>query len=243
MRTVVLSDIHANLDALEAVLDHAGQFDALWILGDVVGYGPQPDACIERLRDLKPEHWLAGNHDWAALGTLDDGEFNPDARSAARWTRGHLSSASRQLLGTLDPRIDLPGGEFTLAHGSPRHPIWEYILDAGTAAENLNEFASRICLFGHTHVPVIYEEAVDGAVRLALPVGEAVKPGRARWLINPGSVGQPRDEDPRASYMVLDHEAGTYILYRVPYDVAAVQSKIIAARLPTALATRLQYGW
>jgi diadenosine tetraphosphatase ApaH/serine/threonine PP2A family protein phosphatase len=243
MRILILSDIHGNLDALETVLAHAGTVDATWVLGDVVGYGPQPDACVQRVAGLAPEHWLAGNHDWAALERLDDGDFNTDARTAVRWTRRNLSEDSLRRLGSLEARIDVPGDLYTLVHGSPRYPIWEYILDSGTADDNFASFESRVCLFGHTHVPVIYEEAVDGAARLSVSVGSPMAPGSQRWLINPGSVGQPRDDDPRASYMLLDTETGAFDLRRVTYDVAAVQRRIVTAGLPTSLAARLEYGW
>lgn len=243
MRVLVVSDIHGNLHALEAVLADAGTVDGIWVLGDVVGYGPDPEACVQRLVDLQPARWLAGNHDLAAIGALDDSEFNVDARIAVRWTARQLSAASRALLGSLSARLDLAGDTFTLAHGSPRHPVWEYILDAGTAAENFHHFTSQICLFGHTHIPAVYEQAIDGARRLPLPVGVAAVPEQQRWLVNPGSVGQPRDADPRASYMLADVERPSFTLRRVVYDVGAVQARMLEYGLPRMLATRLEHGW
>jgi diadenosine tetraphosphatase ApaH/serine/threonine PP2A family protein phosphatase len=243
MSVLILSDVHANLQALEAVLAHAGEFDEVWFLGDAVGYGPDPNACVERLLSLSPRYWLAGNHDWAALGKLDVADFNPDARIAAQWTGRQLTGEVRRWLDRLEPRIDLPDGSATLAHGSPRHPIWEYILDAGTALDNFGHFTAPLCLFGHTHVPVVYEEAVDGVLRLPLPVGEATRADDARRLVNPGSVGQPRDGDPRASYMRFEPATGTFTLHRVPYDIATVQDRILSARLPNRLAARIEFGW
>lgn len=243
MRIGILSDIHANLEALEAVLAHAGSFERLWFLGDAVGYGPDPNACVERLAELEPEVWLAGNHDWAAIGKLDLSQFNPDARRAAEWTGAALSPASRARLEAVAPRAECPAEDVTLVHGSPRAPIWEYILDIGTAAENFALFDSALCFFGHTHVPVVYEEGVDGAMRLRFEPGKALAPNGARWLVNPGGVGQPRDGDPRSSYLRFDPERRQLTFHRVAYPIPTVQRKILAAGLPEALAARLDFGW
>lgn len=243
MRVLVLSDVHANLEALETVLDDAPEWDALWFLGDAVGYGPNPNEVVEQLEHLAPEQWLAGNHDWAAMGKMDTAEFNPDARAAAEWTGRQLSPAVWQRLEQATPRVDLPEQSLTLVHGSPRQPIWEYILDAATATDNFEHFATPQCLFGHTHVPVVYELNVDGALRLPYSLDGPLAPSEARRLVNPGSVGQPRDGDPRASYLLLDLESGTLLFRRVAYDVAAVQEKILDAGLPQRLAARLAYGW
>lgn len=204
MTVLILSDIHANLEALEAVLAHAGAFDRLWFLGDAVGYGPDPNACVERLLALKPEVWLAGNHDWAALGKLDLADFNPEARRAAEWTGEQLNPEARAVLDAVVPRLNMTDQDVTLVHGSPRGPIWEYILDAGTAYENFDQFTTSMCLFGHTHVPTAFEEHPDGAYRWRYALDEPLALNGSRWLINPGSVGQPRDGDPRASYARLD---------------------------------------
>jgi predicted phosphodiesterase len=243
MTVLVLSDIHGNLEALDAVLSHARGFDALWFLGDAVGYGPDPNACVERLITLEPAIWLAGNHDWAALDKLDASGFNPDAKRAVDWARDTLDDTVRDRLLQAEPRVDLPKQQLTLVHGSPRHPIWEYILDASTAMENFGHFESRTCFFGHTHVPVVYEEGVDGTLRHLVDSDEPRPLGRTRSLVNPGSVGQPRDGDPRASYAVYDPDARTVTFHRVPYDIASVQEKILAAGLPASLAARLDYGW
>lgn len=243
MTTLVLSDVHANLEALEAVLADAGPVDDVWFLGDAVGYGPDPNACVERLLGLAPRYWLAGNHDLAALGQMDLADFNPEARLAAEWTGRTLKAPVRKQLECVSPRLDLPTGAYTLVHGSPRHPVWEYILDVGTATDNFEAFDTPIAFFGHTHVPVIYEQALDGTLRLAVPLGQRLAPGEARRLINPGSVGQPRDGDPRASYLLLDEATGAVTYRRVAYDIAVVQAKILDAGLPPRLASRLALGW
>ncbi len=156
MRILVISDIHANLDAFDAVLQDArGQWDYVWCLGDVVGYGPDPNDCVERLREL-PHLCLAGNHDWAALGRLDLSTFNSDARAAVTWTSAALRPAGRRWLEALPTTFVV--GDYTLAHGSPREPIWEYILEPQVAALNFSHFETSFCLVGHTHQPVIYED-------------------------------------------------------------------------------------
>jgi predicted phosphodiesterase len=245
MRVLVLSDIHANLEALEAVLDDAAKagYGRIWFLGDAVGYGPDPNACLDRLLALEPEVWLAGNHDWAALGRLDLGTFNPEARHAAEWTDRELRADLRAFLETVEPRQVLPDLDLCLVHGSPRHPIWEYILDAGVAADCFGSFDASLCFFGHTHVPVVYEEGVDGALRLDYRLDEPLPLADLRILANPGSVGQPRDGDARASYALFDPETRQFRIRRVAYDIAAVQAKIEAAGLPPRLAARLDYGW
>lgn len=244
MDVIVLSDIHANLEALDAVLEHAGDWDELWFLGDIVGYGPDPEGCVARMRELGPAYWLAGNHDWAAVGRLDVSGFNPDARAAAEWTARQLDEETHELLADLEPRRDLPELDLTLVHGSPRHPIWEYVLNAVTATECFPFFDAAVCLFGHTHVPVVYEETIDGTLRRPLTAGLAIQPEEgARWMANPGGVGQPRDGDPRASYARLDLATRGFTLHRVAYDIETTQDKILAAGLPERLAARLSYGW
>ncbi len=243
MRVLVISDVHANYHALEAVLADAGQFDVVWSLGDLVGYGPQPNECIERLRGL--EHVaIAGNHDWGALGRLDLAEFNVDARQANLWTRDQLSPRSWSFLDTLPET--LVEGDFTLAHGSPRHPIWEYLVYASVAALSFAHFTTRTCLVGHSHLPAIFvgpEEEGD-ACHVALPAeGGPVELGEERYIINPGSVGQPRDGDPRAASLLVDTDRMTIEHRRVPYDVAAVQALMREADLPPRSIARLEYGW
>ena len=238
MRCTIVADIHANLAAFQAVLADAASQEAgarVWCLGDIVGYGPEPHECIDLLRSTN-HLAVAGNHDWAATGKVGTEEFNPDAAAAAKWTAAQLDAADRAYLDALPLRIE--EGEFTLVHGSPRDPVWEYVLTLHDAAENFARFATPYCLIGHSHAPLVFEAA--GAVR-PFPE-EALKLGKTRLIINPGGVGQPRDGDPRASYAIYDSEAHTLSLRRVSYDVPTTQHKMLAAGLPPRLATRLSYG-
>ncbi len=244
MRYLVLSDIHSNLEAFQTVLDDAGPVDRVWCLGDVVGYGPDPNACVELLRE-RPHLCIAGNHDWATLGKLDLRDFNPDAREANLWNRKQLAPDNLAYLEAL-PEI-LVEGRFTLIHGSPRHPIWEYIIYPSTARVNFEHFDTPYCLAGHTHTPVIFrlEDANAEGAAEALPpaVNEPMVLGAERLIINPGSVGQPRDGDPRASYALVDDEAMTIEHHRVAYPVEKTQSKMMEHNLPLRLVLRLGYGW
>lgn len=242
MRCLVLSDIHSNLEAFETVLDHAGAVDQIWCLGDVVGYGPDPNGCVELLRS-RPHRCIAGNHDWATLGKLDLQDFNPDAREANLWNRKQLTPSNLAYLEELPE--SLVAGEFTLIHGSPRHPIWEYIMYASTAETNFQHFETRYCLVGHTHSPVIFRASEDGSrvKEIQPPLDEPVVLGPQRLILNPGSVGQPRDGDPRASYAILDDEAMTVEYHRVSYPVEKTQAKMIEHGLPARLILRLGYGW
>ncbi len=243
MRTLVISDIHANLIALDAVLEAAdGRWDRLWFLGDLVGYGPNPNECVERLRALEPAAALSGNHDWAVLRKLDTEEFNDDARRAVNWTRKALTAENLDYLAGLPPlREAYP---FTLAHGSPRHPVWEYILDLPTAMENFAYFGTPICLVGHSHIPALFllnEEAAELEFYL-VGDGDMVDMRGGRLILNPGSVGQPRDGDPRAAYALLDDEAMVWELHRVPYDIAETQRRMREHKMPPRLIERLDYG-
>ena len=238
----MISDVHSNLEALEAVLDDASSVDEVWCLGDVVGYGPDPNDCVETLSS-RPHQCIAGNHDWATVGKLDLDDFNRDARLANLWNRDHLTPESEAYLSSL-PKV-LTVGEFTLVHGSPRHPIWEYVLDGATAYESFSYFDGPVCLVGHTHVPVLFglgsdrKHVVDITPSLNVPVDL----GAERFIINPGSVGQPRDGDTRASYIILDTEANTIEFHRVAYPLRVTQQKMIELGLPSRLVTRLEYGW
>jgi len=241
MRFAILADIHSNLAAFESVLkdlETRGGFDKIWCLGDMVGYGPQPNECIARLRQF--DHvCIAGNHDWAAIGKIDTFEFNPVAAIAAQWTAQELIAASRDYLTDLPLILNVDG--FTLAHGSPREPIWEYLLSLSTAKENFDYFETPYCLVGHSHVPLVFE--LDGTqVMLRELVATEFVVSSNRLIINPGSVGQPRDGDPRASYAVYD--SGTRVIshYRVEYDIAAIQRKMAEFDLPRPLIQRLADG-
>ena len=241
MRYLVISDIHANLAALETVLEDAPDFDELWCLGDLVGYGPKPNACIERVRSL-PHTSLAGNHDWAALGKLDLSSFNAVARAANEWTQQQLTSSSRDYMNALSPSFQR--GNFALAHASPREPVWEYIMDTSTACQNFEHFSAPFCLVGHTHVPVLFEldEESQRCEALLPPLPEPIELEQRRAIINPGSVGQPRDGDPRASYALLDTEEMTWTFRRVAYPIGITQERMRAVGLPQRLIDRLEVG-
>ena len=243
MRYLVISDIHANLAALEAVLEDADDFDELWCLGDLVGYGPKPNECIERVRSFAHTS-LAGNHDWAALGKLDLSSFNAVARAANEWTQRQLTSSSRTYLGGLSP--SLQQRDFALAHASPREPVWEYIMDTSTAYQNFEYFSTPFCLVGHTHVPVLFEldEQNQRCETMIPPLPKPVDLGPRRAIINPGSVGQPRDGDPRASYAILDGEGDemTWTFHRVSYPIEVTQEQMRASGLPRRLIDRLEIG-
>jgi predicted phosphodiesterase len=242
MRILVLSDIHANLIALETVLRNAGEFDRIWCLGDVVGYGPEPNACIETLRryDLV---CIAGNHDWAVLDKLELEDFNADARRAVLWTREQLNVQNLDWLHALPDSFRTE--DFTLVHGSPRAPLWEYVLTSGIARINFEYLDTSLCLIGHTHIPIIYRYDNDTQNVTAEPLPEEIPvPLQGeRMMINPGSVGQPRDGDPRAAFALLDLDTLTLTHYRIEYNVPATQLKMGQANLPLRLITRLSYGW
>jgi diadenosine tetraphosphatase ApaH/serine/threonine PP2A family protein phosphatase len=242
MRILIISDIHANLIAFEKVLAHAkGKWDMIWCLGDVIGYGPDPNECVALLREQKHLS-LSGNHDWAVLGRLDIFSFNADARAAISWTQNILTEASREYLEQLPSMM--VKAPFTLAHASPRHPVWEYILDQNTAAANFSCFDTPYCLVGHTHAPIVFEEIDEEETQARLPVyGQSIKLNESRLIINPGSVGQPRDSDPRAAYALLDTKKMTWEHVRVDYDIPAVQERMRQHGLPYRLVVRLEYGW
>lgn len=242
MRILVISDIHANLAAFQAVLEDAkDKWDRIWCLGDLVGYGPDPNECVALLREH--DHLsLSGNHDWAVLGQLDISSFNAEARKAINWCRQKINKETEDYLRTLPPKTEVEG--FTLAHASPRHPVWEYILDYETAAANFAHFDTAYCLVGHTHAAAIFEQDADENINLYLPVYDAAVPLQInRLIINPGSVGQPRDSDPRAAYSLLDTEAMSWRHCRVPYPIAETQEKMRRYNLPSRLVARLEYGW
>ena len=242
MRILVLSDVHANLAAFQTVLDDAaGKWDKIWYLGDLVGYGPNPNECVELLH--RYDHVaLSGNHDWAALDKLDISDFNQEARAAVLWTRDTLTEESLAFLDSLPAKRTQD--QFTLAHASPRHPVWEYILDYETARENFEHFTTPYCLVGHTHIPVlIAEDEGDELFVLTPTYKETIYLEDTRVIINPGSVGQPRDSDPRAAYALLNSEDLTWEFHRVAYPIEETQAQMRELGLPEALAARLAYGW
>jgi diadenosine tetraphosphatase ApaH/serine/threonine PP2A family protein phosphatase len=242
MRILVLSDIHANLTALESVLQDAGQVDATWCLGDVVGYGPDPNECVGLLRQQPNLTCLLGNHDAAVLDRIPLETFNHDARRSIEWIQRIVSPATIQFLNILPEKTLVEG--VTLAHGSPRNPVWEYVLDLYNAAQNFNHFETQICMVGHTHLPIAYlETEKPHDVRWVIPLDREAIVIEHRAILNPGSVGQPRDHDPRASYAIFESETNTWQIQRVDYDVRGVQKRIRAANLPARHALRLLEGW
>jgi predicted phosphodiesterase len=239
MRIAVLSDIHANLVALDAVLAAVGSVDAVWHLGDVVGYGPEPNAVVDRLREVGALG-VCGNHDLAAVGGEEIRYFNVDARRAMEWTRAVLSAETRRWLMAL-PRRHVDGA-FTLVHASPRDPVWEYVTTMPAARLNLEALVTPYGLHGHTHVPIVFREN-SGSVEILTPSGgSTLRLDDRRLLANPGSVGQPRDGDPRASALVLDLQAAELTWHRVAYDIAATQAAMRRFDLPPRLVERLDVG-
>lgn len=292
MRYAILSDVHGNDEALRAVLadidavhrEPGGRIDQLWCLGDIVGYGPEPGECVRWIRQ-RADVCIPGNHDWAAVGKIDLDEFSGAAAESAEWTRECLQPDQRVFLRSLPDRSQV--GDFTLAHGSPSNPIWEYLITPGGAAPNFAAFDTLFCVVGHTHLPTIFLQPTSEKgmmyaalqrhkprrhyLSMATPGGpswntmeheavellggtdwarcERLMPGPGLWMlpegyraiINPGSVGQPRDGDPRAAYVIYDSAVG-FEFRRVPYDIAATQAKIHARGLSPQLANRLARG-
>jgi diadenosine tetraphosphatase ApaH/serine/threonine PP2A family protein phosphatase len=243
LRIAVISDIHANLHALEAVLAAVDDEspDAVWNLGDTVGYGPRPNECCVLAR-ARAELSLVGNHDLVAIGTGDVAveDFNPEAAAAARWTGETLTNESRGFLESLAPAAEKDGVQ--LYHGSPRDPVWEYVLTIEAAQAAFLATEAPLVLIGHSHVPMALN-LDDGELNGGLaPQGTEIDVSAGRWLLNPGSVGQPRDGDPRAAYCLLDFGAGQASFVRVDYPIAKTQAEMRAHGLPGALAERLSYG-
>jgi diadenosine tetraphosphatase ApaH/serine/threonine PP2A family protein phosphatase len=243
MRYAIIADIHANLAAFMAVLvdiERRGEAEEVWCLGDIVGYGPEPHQCIELLRQTN-HICVAGNHDLAAIGEVDTFEFNPDAAAACQWTARQLTTQDIAYLKKLP--LVTEKGDFTLVHGSPRQPSWEYILSISAAKENFTYFKSKFCLVSHSHVPLIFRYTKTGSCSFSqFSTNKELALGEERLIINPGAVGQPRDGDPRASYAIYDSETRKVNLYRVPYDIAATQAKMVEQRLPMRLVARLSHG-
>ena len=237
MRVAVISDIHANRHALEAVLAAIDDErpDAIWCLGDTVGYGPAPNECCA-LIEARADLCLVGNHDLAVLGRLDLDEFTGDAATAARWTQGELATEGRAFLERLEPQAATQGVE--LFHGSPTDPVWDYVLSGEAAEEALELTSAPVVLVGHSHVAL--QISLDGG-GLA-PDGTEVDLSTARFLLNPGSVGQPRDGDPRAAWLLLDLERRFAEFRRVPYAIDKTQREMRERGLPEALAARLAPG-
>jgi predicted phosphodiesterase len=242
MRIAVLSDIHGNLHALDAVLADVEREDVheVWCLGDVVGYGADPNDCCARIRE-QADIVLAGNHDMAVTGELSLEEFSRGAAIAARWTREVLHTEHAAWLRARTPEGE--ARETGLYHGSPRDPVWEYVLSSLLAELCFDAMRQRVALVGHSHVALSFVrregEAATGEPRRG---GDAVDLSSGEWILNPGSVGQPRDGDSRAAWMLLDLDLWRAQWRRTEYDISGAQAAIRAARLPASLADRLEYG-
>jgi predicted phosphodiesterase len=242
MRVAICTDIHGNRQAFEAVIAaaEADGCEELWCLGDLVGYGAEPDACVA-LAAERCAICLAGNHDLAVIGSLDLDEFSRGAALAARWTQEVIADDTREFLAGLEPSGS--GAGIGLFHASPRDPIWEYVLSGLTAELCFDATDFRVSLIGHSHVALSFHrpegEPASGTTRRE---GSELDLATGEWLVNPGSTGQPRDGDPRAAWLALDTTAKTAVYRRAEYDIAAAQAAIRAARLPESLAERLQYG-
>ncbi|HLZ72429.1 MAG TPA: metallophosphoesterase family protein [Dehalococcoidia bacterium] len=251
MRIAVVSDVHANLAAVEAVLRHAeGEraLDAVWSLGDLVGYGPQPSDCLALLRGQR-FHSVAGNHDLAASAVIDTEDFNPAAAAANAWNASQLDEDERSFLRGLPRTLELEAMQ--LAHGSLRDPVWEYLITIPGALAQFERMTARFSFVGHTHVPLVFIEGGEGgeggesAFELDYEQPEAGSVrllGEQRLILNPGSVGQPRDGDPRAAYAIYDTAAQTVVFHRVEYEIARTQAAMVAAELPRSLIERLSHG-
>ncbi len=241
MRIAVISDIHANWHACEAVLTDVEQekVDEIWCLGDLIGYGPQPNRCVETVRE-RTDFCLIGNHDLASIGRVSLDDFHHDAAESARWTQTELTDDARAYLETLEPSGERDGAQ--LFHASPRDPVWEYILDEPAVRAALELTTAPLVFVGHSHIPIALR-LEDGNLAGGLARGGSeLELGDHRWLLNPGSVGQPRDGDPRAAYVLLDRDAGRVHFRRVPYDIAQTQAEIRERGLPESLAARLADG-
>jgi predicted phosphodiesterase len=241
LRVAVISDIHANLHALDAVLEaiDADPPDEIWCLGDLVGYGPRPNEVVEEVR-RRAKVCLVGNHDLGVVGALDTEEFALDAAVAANWTQTVLLDEHRAFLESLSPEAKLEGAE--LYHGSPRDPVWEYVISEETARDALEATVAPLVLVGHSHVALHVGLSGSTLTGELAPDGTQVELDEGRWLLNPGSVGQPRDGDPRAAWLELDFEGRKARFQRESYDIARTQEELRERELPEALAERLAHG-
>ncbi|MDV2989625.1 MAG: metallophosphoesterase family protein [Dehalogenimonas sp.] len=244
MRYAVLADIHSNLEALSAVLadtERRGGVDEFWVLGDIIGYGPDPHSCIALVRDL-PGLVVAGNHDLAAVeaGRLSF-NFHPEAAAAVNWTAEQIDAEEIAYLSALPTLLECR--DFTLAHGSPRQPVSEYLTTEAAARQNFRVLLTRHGAVGHSHLPLVFALSDDDRVEYTpLAPDVPLNIGNGRFFFNPGSVGQPRDGDPRAAYIIYDTDKNLITLRRLDYDVAAVQRKMVSYNLPYRLISRLERG-
>jgi predicted phosphodiesterase len=248
-RIGIIGDVHANLPALEAVLADAGECDSWFCVGDTVGYGPYPNECTKMVRDLGALT-VVGNHDLGSLGKIDLSSFNTDAREACRWTGGVLDDSARNHLDSLQSRLN--GEGWMIVHASPRDPIWEYVLSKAQAYHNFLEFREKLCFHGHSHAPAIFrwnigaQEADDfTALEVTIPTdGDEIEVDEDhRFLVNVGSVGQPRDGDRRSCYVIYDESRQILEYHRVPYQIDEIQKRMAEVGLPSFLVDRLAYGY
>jgi len=243
MRVAVISDIHGNLHALEAVVAaiEDERPDAIWCLGDLVGYGPRPNECCARVAEIA-DVCLIGNHDLGVLEMISLEEFSHEAAESARWTQEVLAENARAYLSQLTPAAEIPDAGAELYHASPRDPVWEYVLDPGAMSAALQDTTQPIIMVGHSHVPLRATVEDGHLVAAHAPIGTEFDLADRRVLLNPGSVGQPRDGDPRAAFVLLDLGAQKASFRRVEYDVARTQEEIREEGLPEPLAERLAHG-
>ncbi len=243
MRILVISDIHANYTALEAVLKDAGTVDETWCLGDLIGYGPDPNAVVEQVRELNHLTCVLGNHDVAVIGKMALEAFNGDARRSLIWTEKVLTADNMNFLRAM-PQNSKVRGDVTLAHGSPRDPVWEYVLNTLSARLNFDHFDTPYCFVGHSHIQSMFQlNVLNDRVSMEVAREREATPLTPRAILNPGSVGQPRDRDRRAAYAIYDSKAGTWEARRVEYNFAEVQQRIRESSLPEKHAVRLAEGW
>ena len=240
MRTLIISDIHANLTAFEAVLAAAGEVERVWFLGDVVGYGPDPNECIELLRRQPNLQALMGNHDAALMDFIPVDRFNQEAKKAIQIQRDLISEENKIFLEIMRIRLEMDG--LTLVHGSPQNPIWEYILNYSSAKKNFQEFPTRGCLVGHSHIQCVFILTEENKIQLLVPEAGDRWKAEGRFILNPGSVGQPRNLDPRASFVIWDDETDIFEFKRVDYDIESVAERIRALGIPERQASRLFTG-
>jgi len=240
MHYAVISDVHSNVEALEAVLENVDQrnIEEILFLGDAVGYGPNPNECVELLM-RRCKMLLAGNHDWGVVGLTDIAYFNEDARYAIEWTRGVLTGKNKKILESFPVKKEIKESNFFLVHSTPKEPEeWHYLLTLWDAEINFQYFDNRFCFLGHSHQPLIIEKLSSGELVTYKEVASIKE--NDRYIINVGSVGQPRDGDPRASYAVIDD--GKAEIVRIPYEVRKVQEKMKKVLLPVPLIERLSVG-
>lgn len=242
MRILIISDIHSNFEAIQAVVNYAGEIDAVWCLGDLVGYGPDPDGCIDLIKSLPNLSCIRGNHDAAILGEMDVRLFNQEARSTIDWQLSKLSPKNIEFLKSLPDRLSI--SKCLLVHGSPRYPVWEYILDPFVARVNFNFFQEDFCFVGHSHQALMcHWDRINEKMNWNDNLNGQIYNPKPRTIINPGSVGQPRDNDPRASFGIFDDETNKFELFRIDYPFHITQQRISENNLPEKNAVRLASGW